>query len=120
MNIFFDIHQYKRISEVSGEASSAKAKSERVESEMRSLRRQLDRVTLACQAMWELVRENSDITEQMLADRINEVDMRDGVADGKMGHQVLDCPSCGRKTSSKRGFCVMCGSPVAGDHIVEA
>ncbi len=120
MNIFFDIHQYKRISEVSSEASSAKAKSERVETELRSLRRQLDRVTLTCQAMWELVRENSDITEQMLADRITEVDLRDGVADGKMGHQVLDCPACGRKTSSKRGFCVMCGEPVAGEHIVEA
>ncbi len=119
MSIFWEIHQHRRINGASAQASQAKNKADRVESELRSLRRQLDRVTLACQGMWELIRENSEITEQMLADRIHEVDLRDGVADGKLGHQVIDCPHCGRKTSTKRGFCVMCGEAVAGDHIVE-
>ena len=119
MSIFWEMHQHRRIHEVSGDASRAKNKADRVEAELRTLRRQLDRVTLACQGMWELIRENSEITEQMLADRIQEVDLRDGTADGKLGHQVVDCPSCGRKTSTRRGFCVMCGESVSGDHIVE-
>ncbi len=85
---------------------------------MRALQRRMEHLTLACQAMWELIRENSNISEEMLAERIQEVDIRDGVVDGKMRAQVVDCPTCGRKTNIKRGFCVICGDPVAsGDHI---
>lgn len=116
--MFYNFYQQKRLSQVSSGLDHAKQNNQRIESEIRDLRRELDRVTLACQGMWELIRENSDITEDMLAERLHQIDLRDGFADGKMGVQVISCPSCGRKTNSKRGYCIMCGEPVAGDHIV--
>lgn len=116
--MFFDIYQQHRINAVSTGLDHAKQKNKRIETEMHGMRRQLDRVTMACQGMWELIRENSDITEEMLAQRIHEIDLRDGVADGKMSPQVVSCAACGRKTSARRGFCIMCGEPVSGDHIV--
>jgi hypothetical protein len=118
--MFFDIYQQHRINEVSAGLDSAKHRNQRQETEIQGMRRQLDRVTMACQGMWELIRENSDITEEMLAERIQQIDLRDGVADGKMSAQVVSCSACGRKTSARRGFCIMCGEPVSGDHIVAA
>jgi hypothetical protein len=62
--------------------------------------------------MWELLKACSDVTEQDLEKKILEIDGRDGAVDGKLTVQALDCPACGRKTSSKRDTCVMCGAPV--------
>ena len=119
MNIFWDIHHRSQMDRISSKSDRTDPKADRMERELRTMRQELDRVTLACQGLWELVREHSDITEAMLADRIAEIDLRDGMADGKMSPQVITCPACGRKTNSKRGICYMCGEPVKGDHILD-
>lgn len=118
MNIFWDIHQQHQINSVSASTDRVAGQSERMSVELRDMRRELNRVTIACQALWELVRENTDITEAMMAERMQDVDLRDGVADGKMGPQIIACASCGAKTNTRRGHCVMCGETVQGDHLL--
>jgi len=93
-------------------AENAEAKVDRCANKVEDLQRQVERLSLACQAMWELLRGCSDLTEDDLEKKILEVDVRDGCVDGKIGVQALDCPSCGRKTSSKRNICIMCGAPI--------
>ncbi len=105
-------YQPTRIAGAERAAESAEAKVDRCASTIEDLQRHVDRLSLACQAMWELLRECSNLTEEDLEKRILEIDARDGCVDGKIGVQVLDCPSCGRKTNSKRTSCVMCGAPV--------
>lgn len=110
--MLWEAYQQTRIAGAEQIAESAEAKVDRCARTVEDLRRQMERLSLACQAMWELLRECSDLTEEDIEKKVLEIDGRDGCVDGKIGVQALDCPSCGRKTSSKRGSCVICGAPI--------
>ncbi len=89
------------------------------ESEILRLRAQVGRLTLACQSMWELLRDRTELDDDILARKIAEVDIRDGSPDGRLGATVIKCPGCGRNTNSRRSVCVWCGVPVDRKHIFE-
>jgi hypothetical protein len=110
--MLWDVYQQTRIAGAERAAESAESKVERSARAVEDLQRHVDRLSLACQALWELLRERSDLTEDDIEKKMLEIDGRDGAVDGKIGIQALDCPSCGRKTSSKRNSCVMCGAPI--------
>jgi hypothetical protein len=110
--MLWDVYQQARIAGAERTAESAESKVERSARTVEDLQRHVDRLSLACQALWELLRERSDLTEDDIERKMLEIDGRDGTVDGKIGVQALDCPSCGRKTSSKRNSCVMCGAPI--------
>jgi hypothetical protein len=110
--MLWDAYQQTRIADAERVAESAESKAERLSRSITDLQRQVDRLSLACQALWEMLRERSDMTEEELDAKILETDGRDGSVDGKIGVQAMDCPSCGRKTNSKRSSCLMCGAPL--------
>ncbi|MEO0444712.1 MAG: hypothetical protein AAF191_01415 [Verrucomicrobiota bacterium] len=87
---------------------------------MRRSEQQINHLTLACQAMWELLRDTSEVSEKDLEEKILEVDARDGSVNGKIGNQVLVCGACGRNTNSRRKHCIMCGAPIDRPHQFEA
>jgi len=99
-----------------GAAERAERKSEQAAAELKALQRQVDRMALACQAMWEIIRENSDFKEEDLEKKMAEIDLRDGKTDGTIGSIALTCAACGKKTNSKRPTCIFCGAPVASPH----
>lgn len=80
----------------------------------------LDRLALASQAMWELLRDRYGVSEDELREKMAEIDLRDGRKDEAISITVLACPACGHKTNSKRPWCIVCGIPVAGKHVFEA
>jgi hypothetical protein len=110
--MLWETYQQTRIAGAERIADNAEAKVDRYAKTVEDLQRHVERLSLACQAMWELLRLCSDVTEDDLEKKILEIDGRDGSVDGKIGVQALDCPACGRKTSSKRSSCVMCGAPI--------
>jgi len=110
--MLWETYQQSRIAGAEQAAESAEARVDRYARRLDEVQRHVERLSLACQAMWELLREVSDLTEEELEKKILEVDGRDGCVDGKIGVQPVDCPACGRKTSSKRSSCVMCGAPI--------
>ncbi len=110
--MLWDSYDPTRATDAQRAAESAEAKVDRCANKVENLQRHVERLSLACQAMWELLRGCSDLTEEDLEKKMLEIDGRDGCVDGKLGVQALDCPSCGRKTSSKRDSCVFCGAPV--------
>ncbi|NUM55528.1 MAG: hypothetical protein HUU46_17910 [Candidatus Hydrogenedentes bacterium] len=85
---------------------------------VRDLEHEVERLKLLSQALWELLREKLQVSDSDLEKRINEVDMRDGVKDGKMTTVALKCPTCSRVSSSKHWKCLYCGQefekPVMG------
>lgn len=112
--MFIDHAQNQRISEASVAAGQAKSKSERQAREIEALRRQVDRMALANQAIWELLREVHGVTDDDMLLRMEQIDLRDGRRDGKLGAQVMNCAGCGRKTNSTRRHCVFCGASTEG------
>ena len=70
----------------------------------------LDKLTLICQALWELLKERGEFTEEDLAVKIREIDLRDGKADGKISKQIKRCPKCDRVMSPRHQKCMYCGS----------
>ena len=70
----------------------------------------LNRLTLICQALWELLRDRGELTEEDLITKISEIDLRDGRADGKISKQIKHCPKCDRVMSPRHQKCMYCGA----------
>lgn len=110
--MIWEFYQQGKIVDAKHTADKASRKVEASADQIKQLTRHVERLSLACQSMWELLREKNGLTEEELEQRILEVDLRDGQADGKMAVQTFACEDCGRQTNSKRSVCVMCGAPV--------
>jgi len=80
--------------EAARSAARAESKADRHSDDLHQLKKDVARLTLACQSMWELLRDNTDFKESDLEAKMLEVDLRDGQADGKIGMQIIQCPSC--------------------------
>ncbi|HAV63351.1 MAG TPA: hypothetical protein DCY13_13420 [Verrucomicrobiales bacterium] len=116
MELFWEISQNQRINQASSAAESASSKINRLEREVKELERRLDRLSLACQALWELNRDQAGITDGELQRRMTEIDLRDGTRDGKIAVTILVCPNCGQRSNSRRQQCIYCGQPVPAKH----
>lgn len=71
-----------------------------------------DRLLLVNVALWELLQEHVGLTEKMLSKKIEEVDMRDGIKDGKISKQIMTCENCTRILSNSHRKCIYCGTDV--------
>ncbi|MCP4645520.1 MAG: hypothetical protein GY851_34065 [bacterium] len=107
------------VMQANSNAASARTKADQQSFRVEELERRVDRLGLACQALWEILREQTEITDDELMSRMEEIDLRDGKADGKIGAEVLACPTCGRHLNSRNPTCIYCGTevlpgPIAG------
>lgn len=73
------------------------------------MERKIQRLELIAQALWEIVCEQFQLTDQQLEDRIKAIDLRDGQEDDSISAIPLKCPTCGRVSSSKHWKCLYCG-----------
>ena len=74
------------------------------------LEERVDTLVLTCMAMWSLLRQSSDLSEDDLMDRVREIDLMDGVEDGKVTKHVAKCTQCGRVMSPRHTKCMYCGA----------
>lgn len=117
MSLFFDLYQQGQINSANSKADQAKSESERLRSQVHDLQRRSDALTIACQALWELVRDRGGITDDALVAKMQEVDLRDGKADGKITPALVSCPSCGRRCNGSRKACLYCGASMPIGHV---
>lgn len=78
--------------------------------DVRYLEGRLDRLTLVNTAMWSLMQEKLGLTEEELINRMVEIDISDGVPDGKITTGVRKCSKCGRTLAAKHRKCLYCGA----------
>ena len=71
----------------------------------------LEQLGLVCQAMWTLIQEKTNLTEADLLNRVTELDLRDGVLDGRYVKLPVECRKCGAKVARKFNRCLFCGQP---------
>ena len=77
--------------------------------QVRLLERRIDRLALLCQALWELLREQLNLTDEQLETIAAAVDERDGARNGIQREHPVRCSRCGRINSSRRDTCLYCG-----------
>lgn len=70
----------------------------------------MDRLSLVCMALWELLKERTNLTEEDLLNRVRDIDLRDGQLDGKLKKGIKRCPKCDRVMSPRHAKCLYCGA----------
>jgi hypothetical protein len=91
---------------------SAQSQAASNQRQIRWLEDNLSRTLLLCETLWELLRDEHGWTDEMLAQKLEEIDLRDGTLDGKHQHSVRNCASCGRIVAPRHKACIYCGHPV--------
>jgi len=93
-------------------AARAKSKARSVERQVRVLEANLAKSMMINEALWELIRDRHGLTEKDLHDKLYEVDMRDGVLDGKNQRSITKCPNCDHTVSPRHPACIYCGQVI--------
>ncbi len=82
-------------------------------STVRELQHRVDKLELITEALWRLLKENTDLDETDLLERVAQVDLMDGRYDRKKSKiSVIECKRCGRKNSKRHTQCLYCGDVI--------
>jgi hypothetical protein len=87
----------------------AEAEAQNLRREIKRVQAQLDGLMLANAAMWELMRDALKVDDAALAEKVQEIDLRDGVLDGKLAKPPRACLKCKRPLAPRHERCIYCG-----------
>ncbi len=114
MSFLWDMAQDERLGEVGAKVAVARSQAQTAAAQVEQLEARLEALQLANAAMWALLRERLGLSDAELIDKMRQIDLLDGKADGKMSPRVLECTACKRTMSTRFRRCVYCGTPIAG------
>lgn len=101
---FYHLHQRQKLNDLNT-ATSQSAKSSATA--IAILQRKIEYLNIATLAVGELL-EELGISQDRLASKMEEIDLRDGIRDGKFT-KTSTCPGCNRKSTLDRVRCMYCG-----------
>ena len=111
--MFWQFYQQNQINQAKNRASHAERTAERASEKagevLHHLNAKIDGLALTCQALFEILQSQNGVTEEQLAQKMEEIDMRDGTKDGSISPAKKVCSQCGRRASPTRGNCLYCG-----------
>ena len=119
IEFIWNLQREQRIQAVESKANQARDDVARHKIRLEQLEFHVERMALASQAMWELLKERAGLTEPELLAKIAEIDLRDGARDQRMSPQMTTCPSCQRKLNTRSDRCLYCGAAVAKPHVFQ-
>ena len=115
----WDLLQHFQIRNAQESADLASTKIDSINARKDNTKQDLDELTLATQAMWELLRDHLGFTDNHLKAKMLEIDARDGNVDGKIGPELIDCSHCHQKASTLKPNCLYCGHRLPSSHIMK-
>jgi hypothetical protein len=80
-----------------------------------SVDQKVDKLALIRRAMWELFRDKYDLSNEILLNKVKEIDLLDGNLDGKVNIIPKTCAKCGRPLSKRHARCIYCGAETVID-----
>ena len=93
-------------------SAASKALLARKRSELLEL--DVEKLLMITEALWTILKEQHGYSDDDLADRIAQIDMRDGKLDGKVAKEGPEyCPKCQRTLMKQRPICMYCGTALA-------
>ena len=98
------------------EAFTSSAQARSVRTDIDFLRTDIERLLMITEALWDILKEKHGYTDEDLANRVVEIDRRDGRVDGRVAQLPPGtCPRCNRTLERKRAYCLYCGQAIARD-----
>lgn len=113
-DLLFDLYQQRRINDVEETAQASGRKATDFQERVRMLEDSVARLALVNAAMWSLLKDRTGLTDAALTARVRDIDLRDGVEDGKITPNVQTCAKCGRTLAPRHRRCIYCGTERAG------
>lgn len=120
----WNLHQSRRIGDLERQIAERRhdpaAKADELTEFSVVLQDRIDKLLLINMAMWSILEEKLGITEADLAQRVQDIDLRDGTLDGRPPQAAAVCKACNRPISRRHQRCLYCGgqtgagSPFAG------
>ena len=111
---FMDLYQHGQIKQahrsVGQVADEIRHQREATRDEIHALHDRIDRLTLTCEALWNLLASTGDFDENDLVRAITELDAEDGSVDGRRRRGPQPC-SCGAMVNHRLKACQFCGEP---------
>lgn len=115
--MFWDLIQQNQINRANSQASRAENLAQRSADEakriMDRLELKVESLILTCRALFEILQDRGELSEQELAEKMREIDLRDGTSDGRITPKSKSCSDCGRKSVADRNKCLYCGGTCA-------
>jgi rRNA maturation endonuclease Nob1 len=109
--MLWDLLQQSQINRSRQSADTADFKASVAQANIEQLETQVQTLSLACQAMWELLGKSYGVSEIDLLNKMTEIDLRDGVMDGKLSLKAATkCHDCGKEIKKVRSNCYWCGA----------
>lgn len=106
----FDFYYGYKINQFGNDLESLKSDSNENQKRLfTNLAKRIDQLVLLNQATAEFLEEKLGITNKDIVEKMNEIDLRDGVKDGRYTAPPKDCPECGAKISREFDKCLFCG-----------
>lgn len=110
MGYIWDLMQFAGIRDAQRLATTAHGKAEDSTSAAGSLEARFERLALVCHAMWELLRDSGNVSEEQLISKMREIDLSDGTLDGRRSATIKKCSACHRVMSPRHSKCLYCGA----------
>ena len=98
--------------EAAKKATDAETMVKLLQRQNRVLKANLERSFMISHALWEIVRFQCGLTDEDILRKVSEIDLRDGVLDGKNEGTPTICPGCGQRVSTRNPACPYCGGVI--------
>lgn len=114
-DLFWELNQQERIGEAQADGQKSQLKALALEHRIERLQQSIEKLALVNAAMWSLLQDRTGLKDDELLNRMQQIDMQDGVADGRISPQgVQTCAKCQRPMSRKHERCMYCGADHPG------
>ena len=110
------MRQNKNIADAKGSADRAGIRADQVNDQVRQLERRLEKLAGITEALWELLKEAGQMTEEHIFERVKTIEARQS---SQKNRAVVVCPKCNRTTVSKQVKCMYCGQDIPKTNIFD-
>jgi hypothetical protein len=114
----FDVYQQGKIAGLGSLQADTDRRVTNTGDKLRDLEQRYERMSLVTNALWQLLKAHTGLTDADLKKYIEKVDLADGVGDGKIARNksAIDCPHCSRRVLKSATVCAWCGGKLtSGD-----
>ncbi|MCG8550095.1 MAG: zinc ribbon domain-containing protein [Desulfobacterales bacterium] len=114
MSFLWHLNNNLKIADTKLDVAEVRSKADKAGRRAAASMESVERLTLVLRAMWELLSENTTLTEADLEARVKSIDLRDGRLDAKYRPEMKPfvCRSCGNMVHPSRTHCQFCGAEI--------